>query len=318
MTQTRRALLRHAAATALLAGLPALAVPAFAQDDWRKDVPKLRIGVLGGENEADRLARYENFRKLLETEMGVPTELHAASDYAGVMQAWSARQLEVAMLSPNAYAGIWLDTDGNIEPLVLTKETDGSVGYRAMMYVRADSPYRALEDLKGKALAYSDPNSASGFLVPRNELREMGKDPEKFFGRTGFAGGHEQAVVAVLQGQYDAGVTWTSGVGDQSKGFTRGALQAMVEKGRLDMSQLRIVWTSRLIPNGPVGVRKDLPDGFKTKLKTLLMEMPTKHPEIYRETQRGAGAGFEPATHDIYEPLIAMRKDEARARRERR
>lgn len=318
MTLHRRDFIRTAITGAAATVAVATALPAFAQDDWRKQVPKLRIGVLGGENEADRIGRYENFRKLLSEQLGIPAELHAASDYAGVMQAWSARQLEVAMMSPNSYAGIWLDTNGNIEPLVITKESDGSIGYRAMMYVRSDSPFKTLDDLKGKSLAYADPNSASGFLVPRSELREMGKDPEQFFSRTGFAGGHEQAVVAVLQGQYDAGVTWTSGVGDVTKGYSRGALQAMVEKGRLDMSKLRIVWTSRLIPNGPFGVRKDLPDALKQRLKTLMLELPTKWPDIYRETQRGAGAGFEPASHEIYEPLVTMRRDEARARRDRR
>ena len=143
-------------------------------------------------------------------------------------------------------------------PLVVTQEQDGSNSYVAVMYTRADSGITSLEDMKGHSLAWADPNSASGYLIPRAEFRAQGIDPEsgRYFGRTGFAGGHEQAVVAVMNHQYDAGVTWTSGVGDAVQGYTRGALRMMVDKHMLDMKDLRIIWKSRPILNGPLTVRK--------------------------------------------------------------
>ena len=64
---------------------------------------------------------------------------------------------------------------------------------------------------------------------------------KRYFGSTGFGGGHEQAVIAVLQGQYDAGVTWSSMMGDASEGYTRGNLRRMVDNGLLDMNDLNIV-----------------------------------------------------------------------------
>jgi len=302
------------------AGTLGLAAPALAQRTppaWARAVPQIRIGLLGGENEADRIARYESFRKLVEDIFGVPTRIFAAGDYAGVMQGFAARQIEIAGLGPSAYAGIWMDTNGNIEPLVVTEEQDGSIGYFAVMFVRADSPFRTLEDLRGRSLAYADPNSTSGYLVPRAELREAGLDPDRFFGRTGFAGGHEQAVIAVLQRQYDAGVTWTSGIGDESQGFTRGNLRAMVEKGMLNMSDLRIVWRSRQIANGPIAARKDLPQAFRDDFRRLLMALPTEHPAIFRQIERGNPRGYQLATHELYAPFVAMRQAEAAARRQR-
>ena len=68
-----------------------------------------------------------------------------------------------------------------------------------MIYVRADSDFHSLEDLEGASLAYADPNSTSGYLVPRAELAQSGIDDETFFARTGFGGGHEQAVIAVFE-----------------------------------------------------------------------------------------------------------------------
>ena len=55
---------------------------------------------------------------------------------------------------------------------------DGTVGYYSVFYVRADSPYKTIEDLKGKNLGLVDPNSTSGNNVPRFLLNKLKIDPE--------------------------------------------------------------------------------------------------------------------------------------------
>jgi len=284
---------------------------------WRDEVPVIRVGLIGGENETDRLARFDRYSEFMEQRLGVKLKAFPASDYAGVMQALAAGQLEMATLGSSGYAGVYLDTDGAVEPLVTNTEVDGSRGYVSVMYVRADSPYKTLEDLRGASLAFADPNSTSGYLVPRAELRAQGKEPSEFFGRTGFAGGHEQAVIAVLNGQYDAGVTWASGIGDKAEGFTRGNLRSMVDKGMLDMSNLRIIWQSRLIPNGPTVVRTDLPQELKDLLRGVLVAMHFEVPEIYKDISRGEGQGFVAVDHGFYAPIIEMRQEELEGRRNR-
>jgi phosphonate transport system substrate-binding protein len=277
----------------------------------------VRIGLLGGENEADRLARFGPFRALIERHFQLPARVYPAGDYAGVVQGFAARQLEIATMGPLPYARIWLETNGNVEPLVIARDSDGSVAYIAVMYVRADSPVRSLEQMRGRSLAWADPNSTSGYLVPRSELREAGINIESFFSRTGFAGGHEQAIIAVLNRQYDAGVTWASGVGELAQGYSRGALRAMVDKGMLNMADLRIIWRSRPIPNGPTVVRGDLPQAFRDDMRAFMLALPEAHPDIFRQIERGAAAGYVSATHAAFEPVIAMVRAEAAARRAR-
>jgi phosphonate transport system substrate-binding protein len=313
----RRLLLGAAAA---LPAATAIAQPAPAgRRAWASEVPQIRIGLLGGENEADRLGRFGTYARLIEQTFGVPVRLFPAGDYAGVMQGFAARQLEIAGLGPSGYAGIWLDTNGNIEPLVVTQEADGSTGYYAVMYVRADSGITTLEQMRGKSLAWADPNSTSGYLVPRFELRQSGIDPEpgRFFSRTGFGGGHEQATIAVLQRQYDASVTWVSGIGEESQGFTRGNLRAMVDKNMLNMRDIRIIWRSRQIVNGPLGVRADLPQAFKDDLRAFHLALPKENPEVFRQIERGAAVGYVVLPHNAFEPIIQMRREEMAARRQR-
>jgi phosphonate transport system substrate-binding protein len=311
------------------AGTAALASPALAQDKrelpkpgkraWAAQVPVIRIGLLGGENDADRLQRVEGYKKLIETTFEVPTKLLMASDYAGVIQGFAAGQVDLSYMSPASYAAAWLESKGNIMPLTTSKEKDGSISYVAVCYVRADSGITNIEQLKGKSLAWADPNSASGYLIPRSEFRAMGIDPEpgKYFSRTGFGGGHEQAVVAVINKQYDAGVTWASGIGDVNEGYTRGALRVMVEKKLLDMKDLRIIWKSRPIVNGPLAVRGDTPDAFKADMLALHRAIPQTNPDVFHAMDMGSSIDWVPIKHEDYIVFVDMLKAEADQRRKR-
>jgi phosphonate transport system substrate-binding protein len=298
-------------------GAAAAQMPNPGRRAWAAQVPQIRIGLLGGENEGDRLGRYEAYRALLESTFQVPVRLFPAADYAGVMQAFGAKQIEGASMGASGYAGAWLDTNGGVEPLFVAREADGGISYISVMVVRADSGITSLEQMRGKSLAWADPNSTSGYLVPRSELRTAGLDINSYFSRTGFGGGHEQAVVAVLQRQYDGAVTWASGQGEESQGFTRGNLRAMVEKGMLNMRDLRIIWTSRPIMNGPMTVRSELPAAFKQDFSQFHLALATAHPPIYEQVERGGGRGYAAVKHADFEPIVQLRREEAAERRRR-
>jgi len=294
------------AMTALLAGL-ASTTAAVAQD-WRAQLPVFRIGLLGGENEADRLRNNECMRVQLTERLGIPVEMFPAPDYAGVQQGLLAGQLDYAGLGASAYAAIYLQDENAVEPIFVSAEVDGSTGYVAVMYVRADSDIHSLEDMRGHSLAYADPNSASGYLYPRFELSQQGIDDAGYFSSTGFGGGHEQAVIAVLNGQYDAGVTWASGVGEVSEGYSRGNLRRMVDNGLLDMADLRIIWSSNLIPNGPIVVRKDMPAEPREMVEDWLENLLETDPQCYREISFGDGQGFVRIDHSFLESTVEMRR----------
>ena len=202
----RIAAIRRRAVLAGLAILPLAAraqtMPATGKRDWAAKLPLIRLGMLGGENDADRLVRYGPYQKLMQETFQVPVKIVAAADYAGVIQAFAAGQLEICYMSPAAYAASWIQSNGNVVPILTSEEQDGSTAYVSVMYTRADSGITSLAQMKGHSLAFADPNSASGYLIPRSEFRGMPLDPATYFSQTGFAGGHEQGVVAVLNHQY--------------------------------------------------------------------------------------------------------------------
>jgi phosphonate transport system substrate-binding protein len=167
--QTRRELL-----ISTIAGLDvaALGIPRVRANEWRSQFSTLNFGVVSSENEADRIARYKAFVAYLEHRLKVPIKMHQATDYAGTIEALKARKLELARFGSAAYAQAWLITGGTVEPIVVEADSEGSVAYYSVIAVKADSPYRSIEDLKGKSLAFADPNSTSAFVAPSYFLRE--------------------------------------------------------------------------------------------------------------------------------------------------
>ena len=140
-------------------------------------------------------------------------------------------------------------------------------------------------------------------------------DDGAYFSKTGFAGGHEQGIISVVNKQYDAAVTWTSGLGEESEGYSRGALRTMVDKHMLNMSDISIIWHSGKIPNGPWALRSDLPPDLKATFRAFLLDLPTAHPKVYDDVEMGSGVGYAPATMDLYQDIIDLRLAEQRGNR---
>ncbi|SNB78208.1 phosphonate transport system substrate-binding protein [Arboricoccus pini] len=303
--------LRAACATALL-----LSTTAADAQDWKARIPVIRIGILGGENAADRLTNYACWKDKLEAHFNVPVELFPAADYAGVIQGLLAGQLDIAnAFSPNSYASIVSQDPDAVEAVATQRQTDGSLGYYSVIIARKDSGLKTVADLKGKTLAFADPNSTSGYLYPSFELKAQGYDPATFFAKTGFAGGHEQGVVAVLNKQYDAAATWSSAIGDESKGYSSGNLAKMVQKGALNMKDIVILWKSSLIPNGPELVRKALPADFKAEYAKVLFDLPKSDKTCFDAIEGGDFADFAPIPAGFYDTVIRMRQEQDAGRR---
>ena len=153
--------------------------------------------------------------------------LFPAADYDGVIQGLLGGTLDYAELGASGYAKIYLENKDAVEPILTTVQTDGSTGYYSIMVARARIPAsQTLADMKGKKLGFADPDSTSGYLVPVTALpKDIGGTPVKdYFAETGFGGGHENLVLEVLKGTFDAGTTFGSGVGEFKDGYTSGNL----------------------------------------------------------------------------------------------
>lgn len=295
------------ALVALIAG-PALA-------DWKADYQVLKVGILSGENEQDRLERNEPLRAFLEGKLGVKVEIFTAGNYDGVVQALAADQIEIARLGSSSYAAAYTATDGGVVPTLTGINKDGSTGYYSIITVRCDSGYTTLDDLKGKTLAFADPDSTSGYAVPFYNLVQQGYDPKDFFAAVPFSGSHEAGVQGVVNGTFDAAATWQDSE-------VSGVYQRMVGKGLIQDGEVCAIWESPEITSGPWAFRNTLPEDLIEDVTAAIEAFPKEDPEGYAKyesidpTDENPATGFVRVNHDRYQWIIDMRdwlKEQRRA-----
>lgn len=289
----------------LTTAIAAVLATSAAADGWKDDYQVIKFGILSGENEKDRIARYTPFEQYLERELGLEVEIFTAGAYDGVIQALAADQIEFAFLGSSSYAAAYTATDGNVEPLVTRLRKDGSSGYFSVVVTRCADGYQKLADLEGKILAFADPDSTSGYAVPYfNISKEV--DPKTFFSAIPFSGSHEAGVAGVAQGTFDAAATWQNNATD-------GRWQRMIEKKMIAEGEICPIWESPEITSGPFTARANLPQGLKDTMQKLVLDVAEKDPEAFKamigevEGTPNPQVDWQPANHARYQWIVDMR-----------
>lgn len=271
-------------------------------------IKEFNIGILGGENAQDRMTNTECFRAKVEAELGVPTKIFTPADYDGVIQGLLGGTLDYAWLGASAYAKTYLTNPEAVDVVLTKQNVDGTTGYYSIGFARADSGIKSMEDAKGKVFAFADPNSTSGYLVPGAELLEGYGKLEDYFAEVKMSGGHEQSIVGVANGDFDAAVAWADGLGAWEDGFTSGAFRKASDSGLVDMNDIVEIWRSKLIPEGPMVLRRTLPEDVKVKMTAMLDAMWETDAECAYNVAAGEAKDFVPVTHEDYLGIIAARK----------
>ena len=189
--------------------------------------------------------RYAAFTEYLSKQLGVPVKLRVANDYAAVIEGQRAGNIHIAYYGPASYSKAYL-TGVKTEPFVTARNNDGSIGYYSVIYVKADSPYKDIKDLKGKTIGFVDPNSTSGYNAPRYFLNKTGIDVDGFFSKSIVTGSHENAIVALDKGTVDCAANWWNA--------GRFNLTRMAAKGMVKKEDFRIAFKSGLLPDRPMPI----------------------------------------------------------------
>jgi phosphonate transport system substrate-binding protein len=266
-----------------------LAAVTPAQDAaWPKE---LTFALLSTENAAEITRRWGPIIAQLEKDLRVRVKHVTATDYRGTIEALKFKKAEIGHLGPKSYVEAATNNYANVEPIAQLQLANGSLGYRSCLIVHGDSDMFSPEDTAGKTFAFNDPNSTSGYLVPSAFfMLEMGIDPQKHFSKVIFSGSHEASILAVTNRKVDVASTNLPDV------------QQLTRENKVPRSAVRVIWVSRLIPNDPVVVRKDLPPTLKAAIQESLVSMKSRHPEAFKEI--GAWVGnFVPADDAKYQVI---------------
>lgn len=276
-------------------------------ESWKDKYPELVFAMVPAENATGTMERYAPFVDYLSKELGVKVTLRVANDYTAVIEGQKNKQIHIGFYGPGSYARANTVSGGNVVPFVTTRNSDGSIGYYSVMYVKADSPYHSLEDLKSKTLGYVDVESTSGFKAPNFFLTQQGFPIDQHFKLAQTTGSHENAVLALASGTVDAAVNWWNSETDSN--LTRMLNKGMVKTldgTAMKKDNFRIVWKSPLLPGSPYAYLADFPEDMKAAISKAFLDAPQKDKEAYAKLSDGKDLGFVEVTAKDYAESVKM------------
>ncbi|MBP1775039.1 MAG: phosphonate transporter, periplasmic phosphonate-binding protein [candidate division NC10 bacterium] len=232
----------------------------------------------------------EVFAAELAKKVGIPIKVYMPTDYLGVVEALRNRTADMAFVHPAGY--VFANREAKAQ-IVAVDVWHGKTSYTSRFYVRKDSGISSLEGLRGKTIAFVDPGSTSGYVYPMVTLIKKGlvtnRDPKTFFKEAMFAGTHEAALLALLNGSVDAVAS-----------FDLAPQQYLKEKEKVE--RISHVAETEPIPEAGMCVREGLDPSLVKKITESLMAFNA--PEYRPVLKDFYGIdGFAPAKDSDYNPV---------------
>lgn len=242
---------------------------------------------------ADGVATRSALSAVLTEALGLPVRVVATASYADLLGQLSRSEVHLAWMSP-ALALNACDVLA-ATPLVSAVRAPGAQFY-GTLFVRADSPLRTVEDLRGKRVAWVDTDSCSGYLFPRIAMAATGIELARFFGDEKVLGSHDAVGRAVAQQTVDVGATYLNVDDDAFTGST-------VLAGWCDVTvdPMRTLLRTDPIPSDMVIANKTLDEEWRSKILRVLTGLH-ENADVARSMRHLFGATrFEPADLSRYD-----------------
>lgn len=219
----------------------------------------LIMGLIPAENNEEMIKTFEPMRVYLEQKIGQPIKVFTATDYAGVIEAMKKKRVDIAWFGPLSY--YLAEMEAGAEAFAVgIREGSNSHTYKSILITPCDSGIKSIKDLAGKNVAFVDPASTSGGLMPTYMVKkETGQMPQEFFGKFTYAGSHDAAELAVKNKTVDAAA-------DNDITYAK-----MLEKGLITKESNCIIEESDPLPGSPLVYRGDLPADLKHKIQDAIL-----------------------------------------------
>ena len=222
------------------------------------ELTPLRVAITGLMTPSETLRGYGGFLRYLEERLGRPARLVMAESYAELNVLVQAQQVDLALVCPYPY----IQGRRSFGMELLTAIDDrGNAEHYSLLVVPRESAATSLAHLQGRAFAFSDPDSNSGWLAPADEVARSGRAPGQFFGRQVFTRYHTESLRAVADHVVDGA-----------------AVDSLVYE-YLASNEPELVSRTRVIarwgpyPSPPFVVHPNLDAELKRRLRAILLGM---------------------------------------------
>lgn len=255
----------------LIAGLGMAAIAGFTMAASAEGT--LNVQFVPTNNDGSMEAKTGPFADYLSEKLDMDVNVTLATDYSTIVEAMASGKVDLGIMPPAAYVQARnLDAAEAILSSQLVKydedteepiEGEYTSTFKGEVLVKADSDMESLEDLKGKKIATLSPNSASGYIYPVAEMKDLGIDPLTDCTLT-TVNDIPSEMTAVLNGQQDACFVFQGARYVFSSKFTDYDLY----------KDLKVLYlTDGDIPNDAIAVQPSMDEDLKAQIKDVFLNM---------------------------------------------
>ncbi|MHB8765130.1 MAG: phosphate/phosphite/phosphonate ABC transporter substrate-binding protein [Deferrisomatales bacterium] len=221
---------------------------------------ELKIGLIPEQNLFKQRERYEPLGRYLAKKTGVPIRFTTLSRYGNLLAHFTDEAMDGAFFG--SFTGALAIRKLGVIPLARPVNLDGTSTYTGYLFARRDSGIRTVAEMKGKRLALVERATTAGYLYPVVFFKEHGiARPEEHFREVYFAGSHDAAVHAVLEGTADVGAAKHS------------VFDHLARKQPRVGEELVVLARSPAVPSNGLCVRPGLDEGLRRRLTQALLAM---------------------------------------------
>jgi len=255
----------------------------------------LNFGIISTDSSAVLKQRWQPFIDDMSRETGLNVKPFFATDYAGIIEAMRFNKVQLGYFG-NASAMEAVDRSQG-EVFAKIQYANGAGGYKSVLITNVNSRFKTLDDVfrntKDVNLGWGDPNSTSGTLIPGYYLfAKHGVQVNATSFKTVLPSSHEANLLAVVNNKIDVATNNTE------------QLETLQKAHPDKFAQVRVLWTSPLIPSDPLVWRKDLPAATKEKLRKFFYNYAKTDPKEKAVMAKITGySGFAPSTDAQLDPI---------------
>lgn len=237
-------------------------------------------------------------KKYMEANTPYKFSISIPPSYVAVVEAFGTKRADIAAI--NTFGYVMAHEKYGAEARLVTVRF-GETTYKAQFLTKADGKIKKLSDLNGKKIAFVDPASVSGYLLPMKHLKDRGIKPKD----TMFAMRHDNVVSMIYQGQVDAGATFYS---PPAENGIQDARRLVLEQYPDVEKKVTILELTSSIPNDPVIFRKDMPEGMKKTISEALIKFAASPEGLIVLKKLSSVTGLAPCTDKDYDDTRAAVK----------
>lgn len=235
--------------------------------------------------------------------LGCEVEEIQASDYNAIIEALRTGKADMAYMGGlNLALGV---ERAGIEPIVMKADNgdpEKAVYHSLLITSSENEDIYSIEDIQGKTMAFVDPNSTSGNLIPTSEIIKAFPDEDlnsdmlhtngEFFEAVSFSGKHQAGLQAVIMGDVDV-----APISDQ-------ILETEIAAGNASADDIRIIHESAPIPSEAMVVGKHVDEETREQLTEFLVNYDNE--AYFTDVIKNEGARFVACDISDYEPIIEL------------